>query len=108
MKEGQLLYRGLIRLKEQKEFGPYKVVFNDLRYWITLNLVKETGIGFFFWCSLLGLLGLLIRFLDPDRKLFFVFEKGKVSVVAYSKHFEGILKEQTKALVKTILNKGGS
>ncbi len=107
LKHGRSLYKGLIALGEEKDVGEYRVRLNDVRYWITLNLVKETGIGFFFWSSLLGLVGLLIRFLDPDRKVFFVYENGTLSVLSHSKHFEGILKEQTEEMVKELMKKGG-
>jgi cytochrome c biogenesis protein ResB len=106
-KNRESLFTGLISLGEEKEFDGYRIRFNDLRYWITLNLVKETGIGFFFWCGLLGIVALLVRFIDPDRKVFFVFEANRLSVLSYTKHFEGILKEQTENMVKNILLKGG-
>ena len=107
LKNGKSLYKGLIALGEEKQVGPYRVRLNDVRYWITLNLVKETGIGFFFWSSLIGLVGLLIRFLDPDRKLFFVVEGDRLSVFSHSKHFEGILKEQTEQMIRELIKKGG-
>jgi cytochrome c biogenesis protein ResB len=103
----KVLYAGLIRLGEEKNVGPYKIRFADLRYWITLNLVRETGIGFFFWCGLLGIVGLLVRFIDPDRKIYLIYREGNLSVVSFSKHFGGILKEQTKDMVKGIIKKGG-
>ena len=80
--------------------------FNDIKYWITLNLSRETGIGFLFWCSLPGFLGLLVRFLDPDRRVLLQYDGGRLSVVSYSKHFEGILKQQTADLVNDIFAEG--
>jgi|Deesub1362A_J573_1020465.scaffolds.fasta_scaffold00004_397 hypothetical protein len=105
-KGGKSLYKGLIPLGQEVSAGEYTIRFNDLRYWITLNLVKETGMGFFFWSSMFGLIGLLVRFLDPDRKIFFLYKEDMLSVVSYSRHYEGILKEQTKELVENLTAEG--
>jgi cytochrome c biogenesis protein ResB len=93
LKNGKRVFRGLIGIGEGATFGEYRIVFNDLRHWITLNLVRETGIGFFFLCSMVGLMGLLIRVIDPERKIFVDIKDTTVEFYSYSKHFEGLLNE---------------
>jgi len=99
---GRTIFKGPVRLGEEKVFGQYRLAFKDIRYWITLKIVKETGIGFFFWCGFIGLLGILMRFIDPDRKILLVFEGNSLSVVSYTRHFEGILKEETTRLISKV------
>jgi cytochrome c biogenesis protein ResB len=105
-KDGEPLYSGLMAVGQEVSAGEYVIRFNDVKYWITLNLSRETGIGFLFWSSLPGLFGLLVRFLDPDRRVLLQYDGGRLSVVSYSKHFEGILKQQTADLVNDISEEG--
>jgi cytochrome c biogenesis protein ResB len=105
-RKGEPLYKGLVALGQEVSAGEYVIRFNDIRYWMTLNLSKETGIGFFFWSSMFGLLGLLLRFMDPDRRILLRHEGGMISVVSFSRHFEGILKQQTADLVHNLKAEG--
>jgi cytochrome c biogenesis protein ResB len=97
------VFRKLLGKGEGGSFGPYKLVFNDLHHWITLNLVKEAGIGFFFICAVIGLVGLFIRIIDPERQIIASIEdthKGHVvNFYHSSKHFEGMLEENMNDII---------
>ncbi len=89
------------------ESGGYTFVFPDVRKWVELNLVGEPGIGFFFWISLAGLAGLLVRMLDPDERLYVIMAREgtgvEVEVLPYSRHFTGIVSERAGELKEAIL-----
>lgn len=105
IQDGRRVYRGLIGKGKSIIFGEYRMEFADLRYWITLNLVRETGIGFFFVCSMIGLAGLLVRMLDPDRKITAIFTPdGKAQFFCSSKHFDSLLREKVEAFARLIEN----
>jgi cytochrome c biogenesis protein ResB len=98
-----LVLRKLLGESEGGSFGPYKLVFNDLHHWITLNLVKESGIGFFFICAMIGLVGLLIRIVDPERQIIASIEDTHeghvVNFYHSSKHFNGLLEENMNDII---------
>jgi cytochrome c biogenesis protein ResB len=100
---GKKVLRKLLGKGERGTFGPYAIEFNDIRNWITINLVRETGIGFFFVCSMIGLAGLFIRVIDPDMRIVVRIRKtddGSIADFYYSgKHFEGMLKEKLENLI---------
>ena len=100
---GTQVIRKLLAKGEGGSFGPYKLVFNDLYHWITLNLVKEAGIGFFFICAMIGLVGLYIRVVDPEKQIMATIEDTNEGRVVHfyqsSKHFGGLLEEEMKDII---------
>ncbi len=100
---GKKVLRKLVGKGERATFGPYAIVFSDIRNWITLNLVRETGVGFFFVCSMVGLGGLLLRFIDPEMRIIARIrsagEGNNVDVYYSGKHFEGILRENLENMI---------
>ena len=104
--DGKKIKRKLVAKGEDITFGPYKLVFNDLHNWITLHLVRETGIGFFFICAMIGLAGIFIRVLDPEQQIIASIEdthKGHVVNFYHSaRHFEGLLKENMNDIINKL------
>jgi cytochrome c biogenesis protein len=100
---GKRVFRKLLGKGERGTFGPYAIAFSDIRNWITLNLVRETGIGFFFVCSMVGLAGLLLRFIDPEMRIIVrirnIGDENNVDVYYSGKHFEGILRENLENMI---------
>jgi hypothetical protein len=106
---GRRVFRKLLGRGESGTFGSYRMVFNDLRHWITIDLVRETGIGFFFICSMIGLAGILVRIMDPEKKILAIIQKGdRENTIIFSssaKHFEGILKERLNVIIQKFKEK---
>jgi cytochrome c biogenesis protein ResB len=104
--QGKQVFKGLIAKGEGGTFGPYRIVFNDLRHWITLNLVRETGIGFFFVCAMIGLGGIVVRMLDPEKRIVAHIqdsaEDQKVDFYCSAKHFDGMLKEHVVEIIRKL------
>ncbi|KPK29347.1 MAG: hypothetical protein AMK70_16010 [Nitrospira bacterium SG8_35_1] len=105
-KDGIKVIRKLVARGEDITFGPYRLVFRDLHHWITLHLVRETGIGFFFACAMVGLVGVLMRILDPERQILASIEDTSegciVNFYHSSRHFEGLLKENINEIITTL------
>jgi cytochrome c biogenesis protein ResB len=106
IKHGEVIYRGLLGLGKSVEFGEYRLAFPELREWVSLELVKETGIGVFFVISMIGLLGVLVRVLDPDRKIFvkIITLDGELQLTFYhfSKHFNVLLEDEVRKIVRQL------
>jgi cytochrome c biogenesis protein ResB len=106
-KGGERLFRGLVGKGESVSFGEYRLVFNDLRPWVTLNLVRETGIGLFFVSSMIGLVGVLVRMVDPDRKIVASVTVDEASIRYSARHFEGMLREYAAAVAERLRTESG-
>jgi cytochrome c biogenesis protein ResB len=103
---GKQVFKGLVAKGDGAAFGPYRIVFNDLRHWITLNLVRETGIGFFFVCAMIGLAGIVVRMIDPERRIIAHIQgTGEERTVAFycsAKHFDGMLQEHILEIINQL------
>ncbi|RJQ47624.1 MAG: hypothetical protein C4538_04970 [Nitrospiraceae bacterium] len=103
---GVRVFRGLVGKGQGVSFGEYTLVFQELRNWITLSLVRETGLGFFFVCSMIGLAGIFVRMIDPEKRIVAVMQdtcEEKVVTFYYSaKHFEGILREDVEEMIRSL------
>ena len=99
------VFRKLVGMGDSAPFGQYKLEFHELHHWITLHLVRETGIGFFFVCFMIGIIGIFARAIDPDRRIVASIQSTRdgqaVSFYYAGKHFEGIIREY----VVDIMNK---
>lgn len=103
---GRKIYRGLVKEGEGVSFGAYRLEFRDLRHWVTLDLTRETGLGFFFWCGMAGLIGVLVRALDPERRIVALMVPGPrgrtVTFYLFSKQFEGMLREKRDEVIRQL------
>ncbi|UCH44812.1 MAG: cytochrome c biogenesis protein ResB [Nitrospiraceae bacterium] len=104
--QGRQVLRKLIGKGEGGSFGPYTLEFHDLHHWIRLNLVKETGIGFFFLCAMIGLVGLVIRIVDPEEQMMASIENAdegcRVDFYHSARHFEGLLEETVDEIITSL------
>ncbi len=101
-----VLYKGTVPLGGEVKAGGYYISFPDVRRWVLMEMVGEPGIGFFFIISFVGILGVAIRMLDPDERLYvFLMHEGNrvdVEVVPLSRHFAGLLGQRAERLLAGI------
>jgi cytochrome c biogenesis protein len=108
----KLLFKGLVPFNNEVGAGSYKISFPELRRWVEMELVGEPGIGFFFITSFIGLIGVFVRIIDPDERIYIILEESKSGVdmtsYIYSKHFEGLIDDQRMEMVSYIQKRTGS
>lgn len=94
-KAGNRLLGELLPVGSQVTKAGYTVTVPEVRRWVQLEMVDEPGIGFFFFISFIGILGILVRLLDPDEQLVIrtcAEENGvQVKFTLYSRHFPALL-----------------
>ncbi|RME66442.1 MAG: hypothetical protein D6778_04760 [Nitrospirae bacterium] len=100
--KGRFLKRKIIPLGGTVEAGQYRVHIPELRRWVMLKMVGEPGVGFFFWVSVLGIFAELVRFLDPDERIYVRLKPERLEVYPYSKYFTGLLKERVEAFLSSL------
>jgi cytochrome c biogenesis protein len=100
------VFRGLFREKEKLIYNEYEIAVDDFRYWTNLVVVRESGITVFIVGFLIGLAGLVARFLSNERRLEFVLspegERTKVTVKGYSRYYPAFLEREVIQLAEII------
>jgi|Deesub1362A_J573_1020465.scaffolds.fasta_scaffold02688_5 cytochrome c biogenesis protein len=97
-----LTERGIIPLGGVMEAGDYRIHIPELRRWVMIKMVGEPGVGFFFVVSVFGVLAELVRFLDPDERVYVRFKEDGCEIFTHSKYFSGLLKERILGLVEDL------
>ncbi len=100
------VFEGLVPFNGEAEAGGYKISFPEVRRWVEMELVGEPGIGFFFAASFVGLIGVFVRIIDPDERIYIILKGDKNGVdmtsYSYSKHFSGLIEDKRDELVSYI------
>jgi hypothetical protein len=97
-KNDDLVYKGIVPFNGRVRAGAYELAFPEIRRWVEMELVGEPGIGFFFLMSFVGLIGVIVRIIDPDERIYIILNKTKsgvnITTYTYSKHFSGLINEK--------------
>ena len=105
------LYKGLVPFNGDASVEGYKISFPEVRRWVELELVGEPGIGFFFMVSFVGLIGIFVRVIDPDERIYIILEEMKIGInmttYTYSKHFSGLIEDRRAEMVEYIKERKG-
>jgi cytochrome c biogenesis protein len=103
------IFKGLFKPGETRPFEEYNITMNDYKYWTNLVVVRESGITVVMVGSLIGLSGLLVRFLSNERRVEFLLSPGRggtrVKVKGYSRYYPAFLEREVINMAKNI--KGG-
>ncbi|MBI5141085.1 MAG: cytochrome c biogenesis protein ResB [Geobacter sp.] len=103
---GRVIFEGVIPVGGSAIIGGYSVVVPEMRRWVLMEMVGEPGIGFFFVVSFIGLIGVLVRVIDPEERLYVFIDEAegvaRVEIVPYSRHFSGLINERAKELAEHV------
>ena len=104
------LYKGLVPFNGAVSVTDHVISFPEVRRWVEMELVGEPGIGFFFMVSFVGLLGIFVRIMDPDERIYIILEEVGTGInmtsYTYSKHFSGLIDDRRAEMVEYIIRKG--
>lgn len=107
-RDGKPLHKGLLlKPAEAGEFEGLRVSFPELRKWAGFNIVKESGVIVVIIGSIIGIPGLLIRFMSNERRLEFEFreEPGDPSgtdvvISGYSRYYPAFLEKEVTGMAE--------
>ncbi|MDP2168747.1 MAG: cytochrome c biogenesis protein ResB [Thermodesulfovibrionales bacterium] len=109
-KGGEEISKGLLKLGEEAMIGDYRVKFNELRNWAGFIVVKESGVPVLALGMLIGLPGLLVRFLSNERRLEIGLKPGpsgtKFAYKGYSRYYPAFLEGEVRGMAEG-LKEGG-
>lgn len=97
---------GVAPLGTQINAGDYRIMFQEVRRWVEMDMVGEPGIGFFFVLLFLGVAGIAVRMLDPEETFYIVlrYDGGRVhmAVTPFSRHFPGLVALKAEKFVRDL------
>jgi len=96
------LAKGLVRLGEGTDVGPYSVGFPELRNWAGIIVVREAGLPVLMAGMAMSVAGLLVRFLSNERRLEFELtgaESGtKIAIKGYGRYYPAFLEREVREM----------
>lgn len=105
LRGGKLFREGTIKIGESIDFGDYRLVFQDLTYWVKFYVVKEYGLNIVYTGFTLIVIALIIRFLFFRRDIRGVVENGTLYVGGRGEFYPEIFEDEFKVLVEGIKKK---
>jgi cytochrome c biogenesis protein len=100
MRGDEEIAKGLIPVGEDAQVGEYRVFFHELRNWSSFVVVKEWGLTVLAIGMVIGLLGLLFRFLSNERSLEVTIREGaggaEVTLRGYSRYYPAFLEREVR------------
>jgi hypothetical protein len=105
-KEGKVVYQGIIKLGEYADLGVFSIGFQDVRYWVEFQIVREYGkipliAGFIF-----AGIGLIMRLVFYQKRLRIAVEYDKDKPVLYldgrSEYFKFSFEDELGKLVRDL------
>lgn len=96
----------LIPVGTYAEGGGLRVAVPEVRRWVELEMSNEPGVGFFFVMAFIGVVGIIIRMLDPDDQLLVTAHQDcngvQLEFSIVSRHFPALLKSVVRDCVAAI------
>ncbi len=77
IKDDRLRYQGMVPVGERISFDGFQLEFREVRYWVRLGIVKDSGKGIIFFSFLLGICGLAWRLLFYRKELLVIVNGEK-------------------------------
>ncbi len=100
------VYEGTIRFGETAQFDSYTVEFRDVRYWSEFLIIREYGKSPLILGFVLASIGLIMRLVFYQKKLWLGFEEKEGKAVLYvdgkSDYFQHSFHEETEKLGKEL------
>ncbi len=100
--EDELLFEGALRPGEAAALADGRLVLEELRYWVGVQVVTERGGGLLMTGFVVGIVGLVWRLLLYRRELVLTWDDAEFRLVGRSEYFSGKYQEELRS-ISTIL-----
>lgn len=105
----QEVFKGLFKEGEEGNWEGTRIRVPDCKHWVGLIVAREAGINLVIIGSLLGVTGLLARFLSNESRLEFelspLVQGTSFTVRGYSRYYPAFLEKEVKGMAEKL--KGG-
>lgn len=101
--------KDLIKLGEEKQVGDNFVSFKEVRPWGGFIIVRDRGVGVLWVGFIIGVFGLLLRFLSNEKLFEFAFERlddnnTRIYIKGYSRYYPAFLEREVNMIAEELLN----
>lgn len=99
--------KGLLKVGEEVKIGDYRVTFAALRNWANFVVTSDSGVPTLIIAMMVGLPGLLIRFMSNERKLEIRFSAAPsgtdIEIKGYSRYYPAFLEKEVRELADKLV-----
>ncbi|MCP4663664.1 MAG: cytochrome c biogenesis protein ResB [bacterium] len=104
--DDELLFEGALRPGEAAPLADGRLVLEELRYWVGIQVVSERGGGLLTAGFVAGIVGLIWRLLLYRREVALTWDDEVFRLVGRSEYFSGKYQEELQSIFST-LQRGG-
>jgi|GEM_PF-6343702 len=103
MEGNRVVAEKVLKPGDYVEFAPYKVKMGDIRHWNGFDIVNDKGADIVFLGSWIALIGLVIIYLVPFKKVQIVYEGGQIEVLGVTNRYRKIFAEELAGIKKELI-----
>lgn len=100
------VFKTLLKPGDEERWEDARISFPDYRHWVTLIVAREQGVLLVIVGSLLGAVGLLVRFLSNERRIEFEVsragEETSLRVRGYSRYYPAFLEKEVLEIAREL------
>ncbi len=101
---GRELGRNFVRLGDTVDIGGLYIKFDALNYWVDLIVGRDYGLWIFAAGFGMGVLGLALRFVFPDKQMEISITGNKALIKGWTKYFPDFFEEEIRRIVEKLQN----
>jgi cytochrome c biogenesis protein ResB len=98
------LGRGMVKLGSTITIDELNISFKDLNYWVDLIVSKDYGVWLFSIGLAIGIFGLIMRFILPDKQLKINVVGNRVYIKGWTKYFPSFFEDEINKVLEKISN----
>ena len=105
-RNGVRVFEGLLPLKQEVSFNGLRLSFADLRQWVEFYIVREYGTYVLYSGFLLGVLGLVLRLLFYQKRIWITLTQGAegttVMISGTSEYYTHLFRDELETFAQTL------
>jgi len=101
-RDGRVVFDGELRPGESASFEGGRLVLEEIRYWVGINVVSERGGGLLIAGFVIGTVGLIWRLLWYRREVVVTWDEERFHLVGRSEYFSGRFQDELAAIEENL------
>lgn len=102
LENGTEMINAFVRLGEEIRIGEYTMTFAEVKHWVSFVVVRERGVPVMVTGMVIGIAGLLVRFLSNERRMEMTLREGPAGTTfvlkGYSRYYPAFLEKEVREI----------
>lgn len=98
---------GFLKMGESLEFDGYTLEFKDIRYWVQMEVSRDSGIPLITAGFFVIVLGLTLRLLLNEKAVWVIITEQKIRIGGRARFFPALFEEELRRLAEEITQDSG-